>query len=543
MRWAPIVFTLPMTTQQEIPTSVRYATLRDAIEAKRAQGQRHTLREAIAIIVPLTTRISELHAQGHAFHVYPSAIEHGRAGSDIDVAAASVTPSNPRDRACLAPEERKGASGDARASVFSVGAILYELVTGESVGPGMKRPTEAAPGLPAQLEVILGKALVGDPKHRPSDLAALAQALHHLAPNASVAPPPADESHLDHDAGFDVDVSLSMIPPPPANPTIGAASPTIGGAPISAPTPSSPRSAPDPFAAIAAPPGPLVARDPEDPTQKLGRLKQQLESDPRPRYVVIKDGMDHGPFSAVELLQQIASHSFVGDHLLRDTISEDERKIDDWEDFHLFAHQAKLNRDIKQERKALEAVVATERYRQNWKILVGVGLLGIIGSAGVAWWSIQRGRENHDREVQADKASNIDTDLALSAGKGGGKGGGAWKGGGGGSHPSVSGGGSCEAAIAAYTEDYTARGVPPDLGAADFGGVLNRGTYLNACGVPSNMEVSICVAVQGGRAVGVTVVTKPSNPGISSCVAGAVRGLGFPAHPRMDVARTTFAAQ
>jgi hypothetical protein len=527
-----------MTTQHEIPSQVRAGTLREALEAKRARGDRFSLREAIAIIVPLCTRVGQLHADGLAFHLYPSAIEHGRAGSDVDLAAAASVPSNPRDRACLAPEERKGATGDARASVFSIGAILYELVTGESVGPGMKRPTEAVRGLPPQLEVVLGKALVGDPKHRPSDLAALAQALHHLAPHASVAPPPADESHLDHDGGFDVDVSLSMIPPPPSP---GFAVPAAA---VAMPAPvSSPRSAPDPFAAVERAPAPAPAPSSQDPTVRLAAIKAQLESDPRPRYVVIKDGMDHGPFSAVELLQSIASHLFTGEHLLRDTLSEEERTIDEWEDFHLFAHQAKLNRDVKQERKALEAVVSAERYRQNWKILVGVGLLGIIGSAGVAWWSIQRDRESNEQKVHADQASNIDTDLALSASKGGAKGGGAWKGGGGGSHPMVAGGGSCEAAIAAYTEDYTARGVPPDLGAADLGGVLNKGSYLNACGVPSNMDVSICAAVQNGRAVGVTVVTKPSNPGISGCVANAVRGLGFPAHPRMDVARTHFAAQ
>ncbi len=521
-----------MTTQQEMPTSARPGTLRQAMDEKRARGERFSLRDAVAIIVPLATRVAQLHAEGREFHLFPSAIEHGRAGSDVDLTAASRAPEGARDKACLAPEERRGAAGDARASVFSIGAILYELVTGESVGPGMRRPTEAVRGLPPQLEVILGKALVGDPKHRPSDLAALAQALHHLAPSASVAPPSADESHLDHDAEFDVDVSLSMIPPPPA-----------GGIPAA--PPSGPRSSPgshqDPFAAIAA--APTSVRDPEDPTRKLAALKARLESDPRPRYVVIKEGMDHGPFSAVELLQQIASHSFVGEHLLRDTLSEDVRAIDDWDDFHLFAHQAKLNRDIKQERKALEAVVATERHRQHWKLLVGAGLLGVIASAGVAWWSIQRSREKDEQNVHADKASNIDTDLALSASKAGPKaGGGPWQGGGAGNHPQVSGGGSCEAAIAAYTEDYSAKGVPPDLGASDFGGVLNRGTYLNACGVPSNMSVSICAAVQGGRAVGVTVVTKPANPGISSCISGAVRGLGFPAHPRMDVARTHFAA-
>jgi hypothetical protein len=38
------------------------------------------------------------------------------------------------------------------------------------------------------------------------------------------------------------------------------------------------------------------------------------------------------------------------------------------------------------------------------------------------------------------------------------------------------------------------------------------------------------------------VTTNPSNPGISSCVRGQVMGMGFPAHPRLDVTTTTFAA-
>ena len=66
-----------------------------------------------------------------------------------------------------------------------------------------------------------------------------------------------------------------------------------------------------------------------DPTQRLADMKAALESDPRPRYVVVKDGMDHGPFTAVELLQQIAQHIFIGDHALRDAFTGDERFIKD----------------------------------------------------------------------------------------------------------------------------------------------------------------------------------------------------------------------
>ena len=92
--------------------------------------------------------------------------------------------------------------------MFAVGAILYELLTSAVVGPGMRRPSELVPGLPGAVETILGKALVADPKHRPADLGALAQALHHDAPGASIAPPPADEGRLDTGLDYEVDVRL-----------------------------------------------------------------------------------------------------------------------------------------------------------------------------------------------------------------------------------------------------------------------------------------------------------------------------------------------
>lgn len=522
---------------------VRAGSLREALEIRRVRGERFSLRETIAVVVPLCTQLKSLHDQGKTFFLTPSALDHGKAGTELDLAIASGPPVHPRDRAAVAPECRRGDRGDAGASVFSIGAILYEMLTGELIGPGMKRPSEAVPGLPAQLEAILGKALVADAKHRPSDLGALAQALHHLAPAASMPPPPADESHLDHDEGFDVDVSLSMIPPPPAMPSGGERIAVDmprgvnGGGAASRTLPT------DPFAVVEAAPPPSQSH-PDDPTAKLAALKQRLEADPRPRYVVIKDGMDHGPFTAVELLQQLASHVFVGADRLRDTLSNEERGIDEWEDFQPFAHQTKLVREIKKERKALEAVVEAEKRGTQYKALIGGTLVAIIAAAGIGFWARERANTVRDEQVQSDRALAVDVDAGLGPGdKARGPGGGRAMGGGSGSFPQISGGGSCEAAIAKYTEDYTQQGVPPDLSAGSYAGVLNNGSYLNACGVPSNMSVSICAAVQGGRAVGVTVVTNPSNPGIASCVSSQVRGMGFPAHPRMDVVRTTFAAQ
>jgi hypothetical protein len=527
-------------SNQAAPSSqsgpIRAGSLREALELRKARGEHFSLRESIAIVVPLLAQLKSLHDGDERLFVHATAIDVRDDGVELDPDRALLPPEHPRDLAMLPPEVRqRPAPGDAGASVFSVGALLYELATGESVGSGMRRPSEIVPGLPSALEVVLGKALVGDPTRRPHDLAALAQALHQVAPNASAPPPPADTSHLDHDADFEVDVSLSLMPPAPTP------------APVPAkPAPAAGRAA-QPASARFAPAS--AAANSNDPAVRLAQIKQRLESDPRPRYVVVKDGMDHGPFTAVELLQQIASHGFVGTHGLRVDDTGETRTIDEWPDFALFAQQAKLHRDMKQERTALEQSVEAEKQSSRWKVLAGVGVLGVLAAAGIGYWSVQRGRQQERTGVIEDKATQVNTDAALSAskpgagGKGSFKGGGSGNGAGNGSYPVVAGGGSCEAAQAKYVEDYSQQGVPPDLSAGAYAGVLNKGSYLNACGVPSNMAVSVCAAVQNGRAVGVTVSTTPSNPGIASCVKSQVMGLGFPSHPRMDVARTTFAAQ
>ncbi len=506
------------------------------MEARRSTGETFSVREAIGIVVPLCTQLAGLHAQGKTLFIHPSSLRYATQTGVADVVEerAHAAPTLPRDRACLAPEERKGAEGDARASVFTIGAILYELLTAGSVGPGMRRPSDVAPEVPHELEVILGKALVADPKHRPADLGALAQALHHIAPQSSIAPPPADESRLDADGDFEVDIRLSMIPPSEMGP--GAVIPRAAALPKIQSVQGD-----GPYAVAIRREEPRRAND---PTQRLNDLKVALESDPRPRYVVIKDGMDHGPFSAVELLQQIASSLFTEENVLRDTFSGEERFIKEWDEFAPFAEQSKLNRDIVKEKKAFDAVVGAEKRGTQYKALIGAAVIGIFAAGGAGWWMRERSNQGGQREVQNQEVTTVDVGAAsLRAGKTMGD---VSPGGGGtgvrppsGSYPQIAGGTSCEGARARYVEDYD-KAAPPDLSANAFGKVLNNGAYLAACGVPSSMSISICAAVQNGRAVGVTVSTTPKDSKVSSCVAGQVRGLSFPSHPRLDVTTTSF---
>jgi eukaryotic-like serine/threonine-protein kinase len=504
-----------LVTPLPVGTAVAPGSLRARLEELRSRGTQLNLKQAVGIVVPLCVQLAELHRAGHKLFLHPSMLVEDQYGFyQVSPQHAQQPPLLPRDKACLPPEAKAGTPGGARTSVFGIGALMYELVTGAAVGPGMRRPSEVVSGLPPDFEAVLAKALVSDPAHRPDDLNALAQALHQFAPAGSVAPPPpADTSHLDHDTGFEVDVSMSMLPP-------------------------APRQAGFNIGVTEARP----AARPADATSELASLKARLESDPRPRYVVVKDGMDHGPFSAVELLQQIASHTFVENDFIRDALSKEERAVKDWDEFAPFAEHAKLHREVKAEKAAIERVVVQESRSTRGKAFVGIAVVGALLIAAGIWFLTARGRHSDEVAVQSDTLSNVEVEGDLKSSKKGGSGGGARVVGKSGGFPILGGGQSCESAQAAYVEEMSMGGPKgqADLTAGQYGSVLNRGSYFGHCGVPESTNLSICAAVQNGRAVGVTVVAKPRDRRIEACVAAGVRGLSFPSHPKLDVSRTNF---
>lgn len=495
-----------------------------------------SLDDVIAVLVPLCTDLKERHARGEKVFVYPSAIASGPDGlMRVEPTLAQMAPKEANDRACLAPElVKSGQPGDARASVFAVGAVLYEAVTGTHVGPGMRRPRDVDPKLPEAVEVLLGKALVADASHRPDDLGALASAMHHLAPMKSIPPPDVDIRNLDQVNGEAVDVRMSLLPPVDVQ--------------VSIPPPSSPNSSPQIVVAQNAPTGAAqalaagaAAAAAKDPTKQLAYLKARLESDPRPRYVVNKQRMDHGPFNAVELLQQVASHQFTGEDILRDELTGVAQKIDEWEEFAPFAQHARMHRDIIKEKKEVAKVESAEKTAGVAKIVVGALLAVTIVSIGVAF-VVKKVGERKDGSDLSDDPSAID----LSGGgnvKGGKKaGGGAGGGKGGAGGGGFVGGMSYEAAIASNNQEINMGGGKggPDLSDAQLSAPMRNASFISGCGAPDNMKVTVRVAVKMGRAVGVSVYTTPPNPAVAGCVDRHVRGLGWPANAKMDSFTTTY---
>ncbi len=481
-----------------------------------------SIEAAIVAFVPLCTELKLRHDRGELLYVHASCVVTSDNGaSTLDMHRALV-PTNAKDRACTAPELVSTlAPGDARASVFAIGALLYEAVTGATLGPAMQRPRVLVPNLPDEFETLIAKALVSDPSHRPDDLGALAAAMHHLAPTLSAAPPPADESHMDKTGEFDVDIRLSMLP--------------LDEMPPNARLPSIDLT--DPFAAKSAAPLPAPSSSRADPTAQLGALKARLESDTRARYVVNKDKMDHGPFTAVELLQQITSNLFNLGDIIRDELSGQSRPISEWDEFSPFAKQAEIKREIVAEKKAVIEVEKSEKRSGIAKTLIGLGVVATLAGGAALWFLEVRGSRNDDVEVGDDpNASDIEINGGVKGQK---RGGGKGNHGGGGGFP---GGLSYEQALNSNNQEVTiGQGSGgPDLTDGQLSAPLRSGGFVSACGAPDSMKVEVRVAIKLGRAVGVTVVTNPPNSGVSSCIDHAVRGIGWPSSSKMDSFKTNY---
>lgn len=560
-------------------------SLRDELNRREAHGQFFSLEEAVAQLVPLCLELADIHAQGYGFYLHPSSVSAPADGTWVLARElASELPVDARDRACLPPETQPGNLNDARGNVYAIGAILYELVTGHSVGRGMQRPSEVVPGLPKALESVLSMTLIIDPERRPHDLTALAQAIHQLARRGTVPPMPAPIVTYPRMESVPVDVSISLLPSAPepvaaapviippqapvpaASEQVAQAQPqampvmpaqplaserrAAGGVPGSQP----PQSGAQPAHASEPPPASslngygvvAVQAAPERSSAaqmaQLAELKAQLESDTQPRYYVHKSGMDHGPFTAVELARQIDSHTFTNEDQMVDSFDHRHGPISEWPPFSLFAEHAKRNRQLLQRQKDIGKVAAAEKKSTRGKALAGLAaLLVILGAAG-AWYSAGTGERQDTVEIQGDESTNVETESSLAIKGKKRKSRQARRSASG--IPVVSGGQSCEAAMDAYNEmKVMGEKGQADLTAGQYGRVLNSGSYFSHCGVPSSMAVNICAAVQNGRAVGVTVSTRPNDARKASCVARAVRNLSFPSHAKLDVTRTSFAAQ
>ncbi|MFF1385448.1 PASTA domain-containing protein [Arthrobacter sp. NPDC058288] len=218
-------------------------TLRDVINEKGALSP----RLALALIDPVVEGLGAAHAAGLIHRdIKPENVliaDDGRIKvGDFGLARAVTTSTSTGALigtvAYLSPELVLGRQADARSDIYSVGIMLYEMITGKQpfdgevpiqvayqhVNSSVEAPSAVVPGLAAEVDELVQWCTARDPEQRPVDGNALLSELRHIRTNLTDAEldlqPPAAIAAASHSPA-------GLRPPqhPPASLPSGAGSP------------------------------------------------------------------------------------------------------------------------------------------------------------------------------------------------------------------------------------------------------------------------------------------------------------------------------
>ena len=532
-------------------------TLADVVEAKtRDRSTPMSLRGAYNVVAHVCKALGAAQQKGLTHGALrPSVVSVSSAGrvkvKNFGVDRAVIATAGPAalgatEQAFLAPEVKAGQRADARSDVFGLGGLLYTMLTGRSAGDDFVAPSEAHPEASAEVDEVLLRCLSADPGARyatPEEVKAALVAL------TGAAAPTHDEA--DFGVDIDVDVDIGSIPPPANEPApIAAPRAAAGRPPPPKPGPKpAPRAGPPAVGArvgldesfrmdVASIGAPAMSAEVD-----LGDLLSKITENDAPRWMVVKDNLDHGPFSGRELVQLILKGEVLGDHGLLNMDTGERRKVREAPEFVEFVEQWKIKKAEADHQVALarSEVVETRSTFTKVAILVGVGVALVAGVVGVLMAlpdSTQR-EARTDQDV-ADLYERGEIEITGSAGilpdpeptgRRRGRRGGA-------------GGSSYEDAMNEVV----------NLGDVNQGGSMSRLTPSQVAGVMNQNinrlvpclsqgsgggQVRIDLAIAGnGRVLGASV--RNGTPGFQSCVAGRVRGIRFPTFgaPRMGASYT-----
>jgi hypothetical protein len=526
-----------------------------------------SLRGAVDVTQQLCAALTAAHVKTVHGGVRPSVVwvaKNGRVKlGDLGITRALLKSAGaqafgPTEQPWLAPEVKTGAAPDPKSDVFGIGALLYAMLTGRSPSDEFLPPSKSHPDASVALDQVLLACLDPDPGNRFETPDEVSAALARLSADA----PPAAHNDFTgetdaHD--FDIDVG-SMRPRATAAAAATPAFPKPPAAPRMPGPPAPPDGRPKVGQRVAAgeqfraslpnPPGAPVAPAPKDTAATaaappaevdLGSLLAKITENDAPRWMVVKDNLDHGPFSGRELVQSILKGEVLDTHGLLNMDTGERRKVREFPEFVEFLEQYTLRKNEADEKVALERSETVQKAGNAAKLLVALAVLGVVGLiAGI--FIVTRQGKSSERVADSNLADlyergqiNITGTAGIlpppprgSGRRGGGRGGG---GGGGMSYE--------EAMNQAVNLGDVSRGGGGErqLTPGDVAGVMNRNlnslfscvsAELRSGGSLSNVQIDLAIA-GSGQVLGAS--SRQGSASFKNCIGNRARGIRFPTFP------------
>ncbi|HEY2745860.1 MAG TPA: protein kinase [Polyangia bacterium] len=387
-------------------------TLRDMLEKKRASGRAFSLKGAYNVIAHLCNAL--VYAHGVTVHggLTPDSVMVNSAGrvklTDFGLARTLKPLDNFRAQvaagtmAALAPEMMQSPeSADARADLYSVGVILFELLTGRTPADSFERPSVAAPGVPPAVDPVVELCLKPSPDERYADAQALKEALQSAlaadlaGPNAqaaaAIAMPP---GAAPQPRAPKQPMPMVNTPTPPPKPAMSSAPKTPP------PRPQAPPQQPQQPMASAPPPqaAPQQPRASSRPSLEQAAVPKSFNvdaalsavDDTHERWLIQKDKLDFGPFSMKDVRSQIEQGKIKGEHVIIDTENGQRQHVRDHAQLRQIVMEAEA-RLGEQERLDKEAHDRSKFRGRMVTIFAVVGIAVLALGGGAFWYAKKHG--------------------------------------------------------------------------------------------------------------------------------------------------------
>ncbi len=524
---------------------VEGSTLAGFVQERLKSGETVSMRGAYNVVAHLCKALEKAHETTFHGALRPSSVWITKSGrvkvADFGIGLALVTSDRwtkleESEQAYLAPEIKAGGEVDKRCDVFGIGALLYVLLTGRSPIEQFVSPSQAHPDATPEIDAILMKCLASDAKDRYETPAEVARALLSLV--ADTQEPEKNEFGVEME--LDVDIAISLAPPAPDKPSDRKAPSPVVMDPLGVAAVAAPTAADE--AAKASSEGEVEEADEPQARQSdvdLGNLLKKITDKDAHRWMVVKDKLDHGPFSGRELVQLIVSGEVLADHGLLNMDTGERKKVREFEEFIEFLEQHRIRKSEEEFQEALERTTKAEKRSNVTKFLIAAAAVGVLATVGTGYLITRQALSKEETE-QADLAAMFETGQVKITGTAGilkyrrGRG------------RRSSGGGAAPGGFMSYEQamnqavdlgDVSGGGGERQLTSRDVAGVMNRklnslfgcvSQELRRGGRLGSVKMDLAIA-GSGRVQGVSVNT--GSPAFKGCIAGKVKHIRFPSFP------------